>query len=291
VLGHEIIGTVVAIGDDPPTDLRGKKIEAGDRLIWSVAAACHQCRNCRRGIPQKCESLRKYGHHQIGSDWQLSGGLAEYCHLVRGTSLVAIGDQIADEVVCPASCATATVASAMRAAGNIRGANVLVLGAGMLGLTAAAMSQTMGAESVSVCDISEDRLRLAERFGCDRRVLFGQLNDQFDTVLEMSGTSDASKAAIEFAAVGASIVYVGAVLPIGSISIDPEQVVRRLLSIHGVHNYAPQDLLAAFDFLNDVGSRYPFDELVARSFPLSAVNEAIEYASREKPIRIAVKPQ
>jgi alcohol dehydrogenase len=85
-------------------------------------------------------------------------------------------------------------------------------------------------------------------------------------------------------------VFVGAVLPIDSISINPEQVVRRWLSIHGVHNYAPQDLLKAVDFLAAAGERFPLADLVSESFSLTDVNQAIEYAGRQKPIRIAVRP-
>ncbi len=290
VLGHEIVGVVEALGDDPPQDLSGRTIQRGDRVVWSVAVACHQCRNCLRGFPQKCDSLQKYGHHRIEADWQLSGGLAELCHLIRGTSIVVIDDQISDHVICPASCATATVASAMRVAGNIVGANVLILGAGMLGLTTSAMARSLGAESVTVCDVDEDRLQLAKRFGCDETVVFEDLDRQFDAMFEMSGNAQASQASIGLANIGASIVFVGAVLPTASITVDPEQVVRRLLSIHGVHNYAPQDLLTAVRFLRDHATDFPFAQLVPRSFPLTDVNQALEYADREKPIRIAINP-
>jgi putative phosphonate catabolism associated alcohol dehydrogenase len=290
VLGHEIVGTVAAVGNDPPNDLRGERVEIGDRLIWSVAAACHRCRNCQRGIPQKCESLRKYGHHAIESTWQLSGGLAEYCHLVGGTDFAIIDDEIPNEIICPVSCATATVASAMRAAGDIHGSKVLVLGAGMLGLTATAMARSLGAESVSVCDVAQDRLQLAKRFGCHEPMQFGELAGEFDVVFEMSGNAAAMQAALQRAAVGGAILWVGAVMPSDPISVDPEQVVRRLLSVHGVHNYAPQDLLTAIDFLTDHGQEFPFSELVAQSYSLSQANKAIDYANAAKPIRIAVCP-
>ncbi len=295
ILGHEIVGQIAAFGDRPPTDLRGRQIQLGDRVVWSVSAACDQCRNCRRGIPQKCQSLRKYGHHKIEPDWQLSGGLAQYCHLVRGTSIVVIDSAIPEQVICPASCATATVASAMRVAGNIAGARVLIMGAGMLGLTSSAMAASLGADSVCVCDVSRERLRLAEQFGSDQSILFdqakGRLDQRFDTVFEMSGSAEAAQSALQFAAVGGSIVFVGTVLPVGLINVDPEQVVRRLLSIHGVHNYAPQDLLAAIDFLEQSADQFRFADLVSKSFPLGAINEAIAYASQARPIRIAIKPE
>ncbi len=82
VLGHEIVGTVASLGPHPPSDLRGHGVAIGDRVIWSVAVACHQCRNCRRGLPQKCQSLRKYGHNKI-EPIQYSILFLSYCSALK----------------------------------------------------------------------------------------------------------------------------------------------------------------------------------------------------------------
>ncbi len=73
-------------------------------------------------------------------------------------------------------------------------------------------------------------------------------------------------------------------------AIDPENVVRRWLSVHGVHNYRAEDLQSAVAFLGQFGSAYPFAELVEFSYPLSDVNAAIETAVRDRPFRVAVRP-
>ena len=109
-------------------------------------------------------------------------------------------------------------------------------------------------------------------------------------MFEMSGNAAAMQSALQHAAVGGAILWVGAVMPSNTISVDPEQVVRRLLSVHGIHNYAPQDLLTAIDFLTDHGQEFPFSELVAQSYSLSQANKAIDYANAAKPIRIATYP-
>ncbi len=72
--------------------------------------------------------------------------------------------------------------------------------------------------------------------------------------------------------------------------LNPEHVVRQVMSIHGVHNYRPADLLTAVDFLTGEGSSYPFGELVSATYPLSRINEAIDYAQQAKPIRTAIVP-
>jgi hypothetical protein len=65
--------------------------------------------------------------------------------------------------------------------------------------------------------------------------------------------------------------------------------VRRWLTITGVHNYTPADLAAAVQFLAANHERYPFAELVSKSFPLADVNDAFQFAEAEHPVRIAVE--
>ena len=302
ILGHEIVGTIAAVGEataandepsyPPLVDLRGRAVQVGDRVVWSVAANCDTCPPCRRGIPQKCERLMKYGHRRIEAQWQLSGGLSEYCHLVRGTKVVVVSQAIPDSVLAPASCATATVAAACRTAANVRGARVLIFGAGLLGLTACAMAKTLGADSISVCDLSPERLSWAARFGADHTLDWNTFQQRcapaYDAIFEMSGNASAVTAALSTADVGAAIVLVGSVRPSPAVEVFPEQLVRRVLSVHGVHNYLPQDLLAAVEFLEASAAKFPFAEVVARSVALDQIHSAL--ASTQSAIRIAITP-
>ena len=86
------------------------------------------------------------------------------------------------------------------------------------------------------------------------------------------------------------MVLVGTVAPSPAISIDPEFLVRNLIQIIRVHNYHPDDLRDALSFLEESGSRFPFRELVEKSFSLADINTAVDYALREKPIRVMIKP-
>jgi len=179
----------------------------------------------------------------------------------------------------------------------------LLFGAGMLGLSATALATSSGATSVTVCDINQERLKTAQQFGANHTVeahdeitvLKQRLResadlDHFDLILELSGAPAAISASAQLASIGADIVLVGSVMPVGLIGFDPEQIVRRWISIHGVHNYAHQDLETAVAFLEEHHSTYPFAELVERSFSLEAINEAVAYATEHHPVRIAVKP-
>jgi alcohol dehydrogenase len=304
VLGHEILGTVAAIGPgEPVLDHEGRPLDIGDRVTWSIAASCGACFFCEHGIPQKCERLFKYGHERIRPEHQLSGGLAEYCHLAPGTAIIPVPEALPDVVACPANCATATVAGALRIGGGCDGAAVLIQGAGMLGLTACAMARSRGAQHVIACDVDTERLELARRFGATRCVavtddggeLTAAVNELtggrgVDLALELSGAIAAMEAGLKLLRIGAHYVLVGAVFPSPPLAVDPEAVIRRLLNIHGLHNYTPADLAAAIEFLTQHHGEYPFAELVADTFPLCEAELAFEHAIRSRALRVAVLP-
>ncbi len=121
-------------------------------MTWAIVANCGDCFFCRRDLPQKCLKAVKYGHEAFRPGEELLGGVAEHCLLVRGTSIVAIPEELPLEVACPASCATSTIAAALEGAGDLQDRTVCVLGAGMLGLTACAMARSCGASSIVCVD-------------------------------------------------------------------------------------------------------------------------------------------
>ncbi len=303
ILGHEILGRVAALADEDAVDLAGVRLAVGDRVTWSIAASCGDCFYCARGLPQKCERLFKYGHERIESSHPLSGGLAEYCHLARGTAVLRVPDPLPDDVACPANCATATIAAALRVGGDLRGGAVLIQGAGMLGLTAAAMAHTGGAREIIVCDPDSQRLPWAERFGATRLVHLRAGCDELsqvvqqatdgrgvDLALELSGSPEAMEAGLRLLRIGGRYVLVGAVFPTRDVALPAEQVVRRLLRIEGLHNYTPADLQAAVAFLAANHQRYPFGELVTGRFTLAEADAAFQHALTTKAPRVAVIP-
>lgn len=303
ILGHEILGVIEEVGDPPLTDIGGVSLSPGDRVTWSVAVSCSECKLCRAGFPQKCEGLSKYGHELAEGRTALSGGLAEFILLRAGSAVMKVSKSLPTEVICPVNCATATIAAAYRIAGDIAGKNVLLFGAGMLGLSAAALATSAGAASVTICDVNRERLAQAQQFGVTyaveshdeietlkQRLLHTTKIEQFDVILELCGAPSAISAASQLAAIGGQVVLVGSVMPVGLIGFDPEQIVRRWISIHGVHNYAPEDLQTAVAFLEKHHSTYPFAKLVERSFSLDAINEAVDFAVEYHPVRIAIKP-
>jgi alcohol dehydrogenase len=302
VLGHEIVGRVEAFGPEAPRhDAEGVALGVGSRVSWAVAVGCGSCFFCAEGLPQKCERPYKYGHERLSPERPLGGGLADYIVLVPGTVCFHVPDAIPDRVAAPANCATATVAGLLRHGGPVAGRAVLVLGAGVLGVTACAMARVAGASAVMASDPVAACRERALRFGAThafpaaaeelaagaREVTRGR---GADLVLELAGTAAAVQAGLALARTGGTVVLAGTVAPVGAVGLDPENVVRHLLTIRGVHNYHPRDLATALAFLAGPGRDFPWSDLVADEYPLEQAEQAFAAAHARPGVRIAVVP-
>lgn len=302
VLGHEQVGRIVALGDKRVRTVDGHDLQVGDRVVWGVAIDCGRCRYCRAGLPQKCTTLVKYGHERMRRGWELSGGLATHVHLRARTPIVRVGEKLPAAVLAPASCSTATVMAALDAASGIRpllGATVLVSGCGMLGLTAVAAARSLGATVVAT-DPDPERRAAARSLGAVavadgspdglRRAL-GQVRAVagYGIALELSGAPSAVRTLLATADIGAVLVLVGSVFPAGTVPIDPETVVRRMLTVRGVHNYAPGHLALAVRFL-ETQDPDALAALVGPVYPLDAIGHAMLDAASGTSARVAVAP-
>jgi alcohol dehydrogenase len=303
VLGHEMVGDIAALGPDGTTDLDGTPLVVGDRVTWSMVWSCGECFYCTHCLPPKCERLLKFGHEALRPGLDLIGGFAEFCFLPERTAICRVPANVPDEVASPANCATSTVAAVVRHAGSLAGANVIVYGAGMLGLTACAMAAWQGAARVIAVETDPRRWELAGQFGADR-VLDGRDGKAYlsravkdltagrgaEFVLEFTGVPEAMETGFELLRYGGRFVMAGATFPSRPIALDAEQLVRRMIRLQGVYNYEAQDLKASVRFLSDAIARYPFAELIGRSFRLEEIQEAFDYAENVKPPRVVLRP-
>ena len=303
ILGHEMVGEIAAIGPDGARDFPGEALALGDRVTWSMVWSCGKCFYCGQGIPSRCEQLMKFGHEAITESYALSGGLAEFCHLPEGTAIFRVPAGLPDIVASPSNCATATVAAVFRKTGPVAGRHVLVVGAGMLGLTACAMAAAGGARSVIAVEPDPVRLEMARAFGATDGIEAG-LGEQamlarilpltegrgVDLAVEFSGHPEAVEAALALLRPGGRLLAAGATFPSRPVQLSAEQIVRRSLEIVGVYNYQPHDLGVALDFLAAQHSRFPFEKLVSASFPMARANEAMDFAATGRSPRVAVIP-
>lgn len=263
ILGHETVGEIVALGTGQSCAVDGRPLRVGQRVIWSVTWPCGTCDRCLAGVTAKCRVVRKAGHEALNSEWGLSGGYAQHVLLPRGLPVAVVDDDLVDSVAAPASCATATVMAVLERAGNLAGRRVVVLGAGMLGLTAIAGAVCAGASVVTAVDPDAARRQLARRFGAAAVRDSVRGAPASDILLEFSGVPEALADGLAALDVQGVAVLAGSVAPNAAVAVDAESVVRRQLSILGVHNYEPRHLAASLTFLHRTRERFPWHELVA----------------------------
>jgi alcohol dehydrogenase len=293
ILGHEVVGRIVALGEQvPERDLLGFRLAIGDRLAWAIYASDPTHTMARRGLPQKVPGMLKYGHTELTAHCAWHGGLAEFTLLRAHTPIVRLGDDVPVQVAALTNCALATAAAALRLAGSVLDRRVLVLGAGALGLAAAAQAKVGGSRWVGVLDRDAERAELARRFGADAvgaAAAAGSLFDGVDVAIDCTGHPDAMGTSLQLLAVGGIAVWVGAVAPVGTVAIDPERLVRRLLTVRGLHNYTADDLAAAAAFVQGNHRRFPFVELVQEEFALADAEAAFRCAEGGSVHRVGVR--
>ena len=300
ILGHEIIGRVLQMPPAGLTDYFGAKLKINELVTWSVYAHDPTGIMAQKGIPQKSAGLFKYGHEKLNGHGSLSGGFATHCHLRRGTDIYKLPPDLSPKEAAPLNCTHATIAGALRLAGHVKDKNVLIIGAGMLGLSACAMTKESGARTVWAMDIAKDRLSRSLVFGVDKTIdaslPVAEMQDLvsrsggIDVVIETSGVPSAMEKGIDLLNIGGINVWVGAVFEQRDLAVNAEKVVRNILTIKGLHNYIPEDLANAIRFLSAVKDRYPFGQLVDQEFPLTQLDQAFDTANNHGHYRVGVFP-
>ena len=306
ILGHEIIGEIAALGPGLERDGFGDPLRLGDRVSWTIMACCGQCFFCTSGLPQKCLSLKKYGHTCCDESPPLTGGYAEYICLFPGTAIYRIPESLSGEIATPANCALSTVVNGVETIGLERGEAVLIQGAGLLGLNLVALAREAGARSVIVTDVNAMRLEIARRFGADLCLDLREQSPEeaiarirtetegergVDVAFEVCGAPAAVPQAVEALRTGGRYLIAGLVTPGSPLDIDANQVTRKCLTIKGIHNYRPEHLGQALRFLEQHAHAYPYADLVSATFPLAEIEAAIAAAESGEHIRVAIKPE
>jgi Threonine dehydrogenase and related Zn-dependent dehydrogenases len=157
-IGHEYVGTVLAIGDDVT------KVAEGDRVLGTYCTACGECFFCRRGDYQQCDSSRVFGHGEaLGS---LQGAQADQLLVPHADlTLRRVPDGLSDDVALFAGDVMGTGYHAVQALDLEPGSSAAVLGLGPVGLCAVQAAKAGGADRVIAIDSVEERLKMAESFG------------------------------------------------------------------------------------------------------------------------------
>ena len=304
LLGHEIVGRIVGLGSELTQDMRGDSLAIGDRITWSeFFIPGDNYFTDVLDLPQKSRGVEKYGHMAATTPPHHHGGFGEYCYVLPKSWILRLPDDLTDAEATPINCGVATMVAVTEAANMRLGSTVVIQGLGLLGLYGAALAKSRGARYVIGLDVHEVRRTQSTRFGVDlaldptmnREQLLAIINAHCqpegpDTVIEVCGVPDAVTLGLDIVRIGGTYVIAGLVSPGAQVTIDANRIVRKMLTLRGIHNYHPRHLMEALDFVVTNRARYPFSELVDGLYPLDQVTQAMADAASQRVLRAAIVP-
>jgi threonine 3-dehydrogenase len=260
-IGHEFMGTVAEVGE------RVTDLAVGTRVTAEGHVTCGKCRNCRAGNRHLCRNT-------IGTGIQRDGGFAEYVAM-PAFNVYTIPDHIDDDTAAVLDPLGNAVHTALTF--DLVGEDVLITGAGPIGLMAVPITQRTGARHVVITDLSEARLELARRLGATRTVnptaesltdVMSELGmtEGFDVGLEMSGAPAALQEMTTVMNHGGRIALLG-LIPSGT-PLAWDEVIFKGLTIQGIYGrkmfetwYKAAALLEeGLDLHPILGDHYPITE-------------------------------
>ncbi|MGD9701141.1 MAG: L-threonine 3-dehydrogenase [Acidimicrobiia bacterium] len=228
VVGHEFMGEIAEVG----TDVRGLQI--GQRVAGEGHITCGHCRNCKGG-------RREFCHNHISVGVSRQGAFAEYV-VLPAQNVFSVPAHVDDDVAAvldPLGNATHT---SLRY--DVVGEDVLITGAGPIGVMAAAIVRHIGARNIVVTDVNRFRLDMAMKLGATRVVDVSSeqlapvmtelgMTEGFDVGLEMSGAEAAFNQMLDAMNHGGHIAVLG--IPAGPMTLDINDVIFKGLEIQGIY--------------------------------------------------------
>lgn len=299
ILGHEMVGRVVAIGEGAERDSVGQKLAIGDRVLWTHTACgkCFFCTVARQ--PTLCENRRAYMYENIERPPYLLGGFSEYGYVLPQSGRVKVPDNLDDGVASLCSCAFRSVMNAFDNLGPIDPSeHVAIQGAGPLGILAAAVARVMGARTVSVIGAPEARLALARDFGAthtftiegttheERVAGLREISDGRgpDIVMEFTGFPDAFGQGLDIVRKGGRYLTVGQ-LGTGTTTFSPSTIVKKNIRVLGSFSGDVKSYWKALQFASAHIDHIPFGKMITGRYTLDEVNTALDRMHRLEEIK------
>lgn len=283
IIGHEISGTVVKTGQNV------KIIKEGDKVVVNPNMNCKLCYFCRKGKVHLCENLVNIGV-------RIDGGFAEYIS-VKESYVYRLSDRIDLEEASfaePLSCCIHGVEMA-----EIESADqVVILGAGPVGLLMLQIIKLMATSRVVVIDPVKKRRELAENLGADWTVnplesnildrLLEFLGKPPDVVFECVGRKQTMEQSWKMVNSGGKVVWFGVADPEEDIRINPYQIYRKEITISGsfVNPFTTGKAVSLLE-----SGKIKVKELITHRFSLDQFSQAIKtYEEDKERIKIIIKP-
>ncbi|HDN84191.1 MAG TPA: hypothetical protein ENG47_00355 [Candidatus Aerophobetes bacterium] len=292
ILGHEIVGEIIALGKGTKTDFLGKPIKVGDRITLVPAIHCKKCFYCTIAkTPSKCVNMVSYGFFRDPDEKHyFTGGYADYLYLFHP-------DTDFFKINAPAEVAVFTepLAIAIHAVdrAHIRlGDTVVVQGSGAIGLLTLICAKLSGAgKTIVVGKRRKERLELAKKLGADLVINMEEVPEEkeririvkenslsgygADVVFECAGVPQAFSEGIKYLRDSATFCEVGHFADTGSTKINPcTDVLTKNIRIEGIYDNEPEQFVRAIPILEK--NEFPFAEIISHKLPLTRLKDAVD---------------
>lgn len=264
--GHEFTGKVITIGKDV------KNFKIGDRVTCEPNLVCGECYNCKIGRYNICENLKTIGG-------QSAGAMADY-FIAPEEKTIRIPDKLTLKnavFVEP----LAVGVHAVKKAGVLFGKNVVLIGAGTIGLMTLSCIIHAGAKNIIIADLSDKRLSFAKKIGATQlinpnkenivqKIILKKLYEGIDFVFECAGNENSMRDAIKIVRKGGKIIVIGVFEK--EININMAEIQDRELELIGSLMYTRRDITNAIDMI--ANGQLKTNLFISKEYPLEEAKEA-----------------
>ena len=288
VFGHEMTGTVHKLGSKVKTDSLKIPLNEGDRVIFPYFFPCMSCYNCIKGELGAC----KFRLRRPYQDWKVcNSGYSQYFVLRAPHFIFHSPESLNDDALVSLNCALAQVVEAFNVSKINFGDNVVIQGAGALGIYATAVARNMGANEVVVIDGHESRLNMAKECGASQVINIYDYPDAekridavkeitrgigADIVMELVGFPSVIEEGLKMVRTRGKYLEIGSVSQNTNITVDANYLMKTQIRMLSFQHYDPWIIPKCADFLERTKSIYPLTSLVSHKFSLENINEAFE---------------
>jgi D-arabinose 1-dehydrogenase-like Zn-dependent alcohol dehydrogenase len=286
ITGHEPCGRIAEINGER-TDIFGKPVRTGDRIVWSYVA-CGSCYYCSVALqPCICPGRASWGHNRSDQYPYLLGSCAEYIYVPPPCLIIKVPDEVSAASAAAAACAYRTVMHGFDRLGAIKSHETVVIqGSGPLGNFATAVASDHGAKQVLVIGAPAARLEVTKRMGADAVLNLEEVTDPKDRQKWVRDRTDGRGADVVIQVAnnlavpegltllrdGGRFVNIGAG---GNANIAVRSLPQEMI-FYTIRSGEPRHWLQAIEFLASRKNKFPFDAMISASYTLDQVNEAMQ---------------
>jgi len=288
IVGHEISGIVSEVGKGV------KNFREGDEVIVSPAIYCGKCDYCKSGLEHYCVNGAVIGGD--GFDDVRDGGFAEYV-VVPETNLYKKPKQVSFSAAALAEPLAGSYKGMIEYSNLRLGEDVVIIGAGSMGLLLTQVASAAGAATLILIDIEDYKLEYAKKCGAThvinskkespREKVYDILPKGPDVIFEAAGVLDAASLAFDLCRRGSRINMFGVTTP-GTIPVSPGHIHFTEIAMDASFSVTPRTMLKSVKLMEK--GLVDTSKIITHEFPLHEISKALETMNLPERIKIVIKP-